>query len=127
MVPDNLIATQDGRLIPIDFEEACQYPLVFDIGMSMVGLAIVNSLTPETAGSLLDGYVAERVLCPSERLLVPAMVEYSSAMTGCWRYELEQREGPLPGELRDWRDAQATHAHSLEWRRSGVWSALLGL
>ena len=28
------------------------------------------------------------------------MVEYSALMTACWRYELSQREVPVPGELR---------------------------
>ncbi len=125
--PDNLIEVRDGSLIPIDFEEACRYPLVFDIGMSLVGLANVNCLTPQTAGSLLAGYEAERELGSQERAFVPTMLEHSSAMTACWRYELGQREGPLPGELRSWRDARATHANSLEWRRSGIWSTLLGM
>ncbi|MCP3918942.1 MAG: hypothetical protein GY711_25630 [bacterium] len=57
---------------------------------------------------------------------MPTMVEYSALMTACWRYELGQRETPLLGELRNWRDAQATHTRSLEWRRTGVWSTLLG-
>ncbi len=126
LIPDNLIECPDGSLIPIDFEEACRHPLVFDIGMSLFGLAHVHSLTPQTAASLLAGYEAERVLSPSERALIPTMVEYSSAMTACWRIDLGQREGPPAGELRDWRDAQAPHAHSLEWRRTGVWSKLLG-
>jgi len=126
LIPDNLIECPDGSLIPIDFEEACLHPLVFDVGMSLFGLAHVHSLTPQTAASLLAGYEAERVLSPSERELIPTMVEYSSAMTACWRFDLGQREGPPAGELRDWREARPPHAQSVEWRRSGIWSTLLG-
>ena len=74
---------------------------------------------------MLAGYEAERELRPPERELVPTMVECSSAMTACWRYDLGQREGPVPGELRDWRAMQALHERSREWRRTGLWSTLL--
>jgi len=126
LAPDNLIETPDGRLVPIDFEEACLHPFVFDVGMSLVNLANVDSLSRHTAAALLAGYAAGRELSPAECSFVPVMLEYSALMTACWRYELSQREGPVPGELRKWGDAQATHARSLEWRRTGVWSTLLG-
>jgi len=125
LVPDNLVEAPDGSLVAIDFEEACLAPFVFDVGMSLLGLGHARSLTIETASSLLAGYQVERELEASERKLVPTMVEYSAAMTACWRYELGQRKGPLPGELRDWRDMQTIHGQSQEWRRSGVWSTLL--
>jgi homoserine kinase type II len=125
LFPDNLLEVHDGSLIPIDFEEACRYPLVFDIGMSLVGLANTRAFTLQTIASLLAGYESKRELLPSERESVPTMVECSSAMTACWRYDLgHAKKLSNHGELRDWRDMQAIHAHSLEWRRSGVWSTL---
>jgi len=125
LFPDNLIEVEGGALVPIDFEEVCVYPLVFDIGMALAGLANIGCLSQGTATALLDGYRADRKLNASECSAVPMMVEFAAMATACWRFDLAQRDGPAPGELRDWRDAQATHALSLEWRRQGVWSALL--
>ena len=120
-----MIEIQGGTLVPIDFEEVCLYPLVFDIGMALAGFANVGCLSPETASALLAGYRADRKLDVAECAAVPTMVEFAAMAIACWRFDLAQRDGPIPGELRNWRDAQATHALSLEWRRKGVWSALL--
>ena len=125
LFPDNLIEIQGGTLVPIDFEEVCLYPLVFDIGMALAGFANVGCLSPETASALLAGYRADRKLDVAECAAVPTMVEFAAMATACWRFDLAQREGPLPGELRNWRDAQATHALSLAWRHQGIWAALM--
>ena len=125
LFPDNLIEVQGGALVPIDFEEVCLCPLVFDVGMALAGLANVGCLSRGTTAALLAGYRADRKLSASECSAVPTMVEFAAMATACWRFDLAQRDGPIPGELRNWRDAQATHALSLEWRRKGVWSALL--
>jgi homoserine kinase type II len=127
LFPDNLIEVEGGALVPIDFEEACLYPLVFDLGMTLVGFANVDSLSSDTAAALLAGYQVGRKLSESELSALPTMVEYAALATVCWRYELGQRGAQAPGELRNWRDAQATHRHSLEWRRTGVWSTLLSM
>ena len=125
LFPDNLIEVQGGALVPIDFEEVCLCPLVFDVGMALAGLANVGCLSRGTTAALLAGYRADRKLSASECSAVPTMVEFAAMAIACWRFDLAQRDGPIPGELRNWRDAQATHALSLEWRRKGVWSALL--
>ena len=118
-------AVDDDQSGTIDFEEVCLCPLVFDVGMALAGLANVGCLSRGTTAALLAGYRADRKLSASECSAVPTMVEFAAMATACWRFDLAQRDGPIPGELRNWRDAQATHALSLEWRRTGVWSALL--
>ncbi len=125
LFPDNLIEVEGGALVPIDFEEVCLYPLVFDIGMALAGFANVGCLSPGTAVALLAGYRADRKLNASERAAVPTMVEFAAMATACWRFDLSQRDGPIPGELRNWRDAQATHELSLEWRGQGIWTEMM--
>jgi len=125
LFPDNLIEVDGGAIVAIDFEEACLYPLVFDLGMALAGFADAGCLSRATTAALLEGYRAHRELSAAERAAVPTMVEVAAMATACWRFELSQREGPVPGELRDWREAQATHAVSRRWRQDGVWTALL--
>jgi len=125
LFPDNLIACHDGSLIAIDFEEACRYSLVFDIGMALVGMTLSNALTPPNIEAVLASYQSRRTLAPLERACVPTMVECAACMVACWRYELSEREAPPTTELRDWRQMQATHELSRSWRRDGIWASLL--
>ena len=127
LFPDNLIEVDGGSLVPIDFEEVCLCPLVFDIGMALAGFANVGCLSPGTAAALLAGYRADRKLNALECAAVPTMVEFAAMATACWRFDLAQRDGPIPGELRNWRDAQATHALSVEWRHQGIWAGLMNV
>ena len=124
LFPDNLITCDDGELIAIDFEEACHYSLVFDIGMALVGMTLMDALTPRHAAALLAGYESRRTLVALERECLPTMVECAACMTACYRYELSER--PLATELRDWRQMRATHEQSRGWRRDGVWDSLSG-
>ncbi len=125
LFPDNLIERTDGRLVPIDFEEACLYPCVFDLGMALVGLANIHGLDPDHARQLLGGYRSAGALPQSELEYLPTMFETSAAMTACWRYELSRGEGPATGERRDWRDMRATYRLSQEWRAAGTWGEVL--
>ena len=78
----------DGRLAALlDFEEACRYYKIFDIGMSLVGCCrLGDSFSPALAASLLAGYQSVRPLEALERQLLQTHVEYGAAATSFWRY-----------------------------------------
>ncbi len=109
LFPDNILERPDGALVAIDFEEACVQPLAFDLGMTLVGFAHVNSLSDDTRDALITGYQRVRPLTTQEREALPHLFDYAAAITACWRYELSHRGGPPGPHLRDWRDMQGFH------------------
>jgi len=71
----------------MDFEEACHYYRVFDIGMMIVGTCSdqktinLNKLT-----FLLDGYQQESTLLEIEKKALKAFTVYAAATTAFWRH-----------------------------------------
>ena len=71
----------------IDFEEACNYYTVFDLGMAIVGLCIEESqINLPKAGALIDGYQKIRILEESEKENLQLFVEYAAIATSSWRF-----------------------------------------
>jgi homoserine kinase type II len=84
---DNLVASPEGELVPLDWETASVEPLILDIGFTIVGLGRNGSrLDSEGTHSLLAGYKAVRHLEPVERLLVVPAVRYANAVLAFHRY-----------------------------------------
>ncbi|MFT7521139.1 MAG: homoserine kinase type II [Kiritimatiellia bacterium] len=124
LFPDNLVLGEH-QLVAIDFEESCQHPFVFDIGMALVGLAHIESLSPYAVRQVVGGYHAVRPLDAAELQAIPTMFECAAAATGSWRYRTAQRAGAPRGEVRDWRKMRAVYDDSRAWRRDGRWSEAL--
>ena len=71
----------------IDFEEACQYYKVFDLGMAVVGLCTEGSkiILPKIR-SLVKGYHTIRMLEGAEKKVLQLFVEYAAIATSSWRF-----------------------------------------
>jgi len=71
----------------IDFEEACHYHLIFELGMGMVG-ACVNDITVDLdkARALVDGYQQVRPLAQIEKESLQLFVRYAAVATSYWRF-----------------------------------------
>ncbi len=84
---DNILF-EDGRLKAIiDFEEACHYYLIFDIGMSVTGLCMDDGkVNLAKTKSLIDGYESVRKLETAEKEPLQFFIEYAATATSCWRY-----------------------------------------
>jgi homoserine kinase type II len=84
---DNLIF-QNGNLVAIiDYEEACIFPLIYDLAMALVGCCrIDNKLSIDLANSLFEGYVKHRDLQLAEVEALPYFVIYAATSTAAWRY-----------------------------------------
>ncbi|MFK7801231.1 MAG: homoserine kinase [Anaerolineae bacterium] len=71
----------------IDFEEACHYYRVFDLGMGIVGLcAEGTNIDLDKARALLNGYEQVQLLDDCEKVALQLFVEYAAVATAYWRF-----------------------------------------
>jgi homoserine kinase type II len=84
---DNVLF-EDGKIKAIiDFEEACQYYLNFDLGMGILGLCRTNGKIDLTkVNALITGYEQIRLLEPLEKELLPLFIKYAAIATSWWRF-----------------------------------------
>ena len=86
---NNIIVEKEGKQATImDFEEACYYYRVFDIGMMIIGTCrdkdIINL---RKVTSLLEGYQQETKLLEIERKALKAFTIYAATATAFWRHQ----------------------------------------
>ena len=71
----------------IDFEEACNYYLIFELGMSILGTCLNDiKVNLKKARSLIDGYQTVRQLEPIEKENLQIFIRYAAAATSYWRF-----------------------------------------
>lgn len=95
---DNVILAEDGKTATImDFEEACYYYRVFDIGMMLIGLCEdSNKLNIASATSVLKGYQQISHLEENEKLALQNFTAYAAAATAFWRHKQFRQVMPSP-------------------------------
>ena len=85
----------------IDFEEACQYYKVFDLGMAVVGLCTEESkVRLPKVRSLVNGYQKIRVIERAEKEILQLFVEYAAIATSSWWFWKFNIDTPI-AELSD--------------------------
>lgn len=84
---DNILF-EDGRLAALlDFEEVCNYYLIFDLGMCVAGCCCPGEkLSGELARALVAGYQSVRELSRPEQEVFKFHIEYGATATAFWRY-----------------------------------------
>ena len=94
---DNLLFANGSLVALLDFEEACDYFTIFDLGMTAVGCcAPGGSYSLEMTAALVEGYQSRRRLEDGERRLLQLHVEYGAAATSFWRYRQYNMRNPDP-------------------------------
>jgi len=84
---DNVLFKENTFKALIDFEEACYYYKIFDLGMAMVGLCTENfKLSLPKVRSLIDGYQTISVLDEKEKAAAQLFAEYAAIATSAWRF-----------------------------------------
>lgn len=85
----NIIVDKEGKLATImDFEEACYYYRVFDIGMMIIGTCRDQStINLCKVASLLKGYQQEIKLLEIEKKALKAFTVYAATATAYWRHQ----------------------------------------
>lgn len=84
---DNVLFDQGQLAAILDFEEACHYYLIFDLGMCAAGTCSTSGLLSlEATASLINGYQAVRQLDELEKELLQLHIVYGAAATAFWRF-----------------------------------------
>ena len=94
---DNVLFEGDTFSAIIDFEEACYYDLMFDIGMAIVGLCqIKGKIDLLKAHAVIQGYEQVRPLLAKEKESLSFFIEYAATATACWRFWKYNIDVPSP-------------------------------
>lgn len=84
---DNTLFSGKELAAIIDFEEACHYYRVFDLGMCAVGSCTTGGLLDaEKTRALVDGYLEAGNLTGAEKKALQAFVIYGATATSFWRF-----------------------------------------
>jgi homoserine kinase type II len=71
----------------IDFEEACNYYLVFELGMGILGCCTNdNTIDLNKARAFVNGYQQVRPLAQNEKESLQLFVRYAAVATSYWRF-----------------------------------------
>ncbi len=66
--PDNVVVTSEGRVVPIDFEDAAHGLFLGDLGCALTGFPVEGgTFNPGRARSFIEGYEGVRPLAEQER------------------------------------------------------------
>ncbi|MEM7085027.1 MAG: phosphotransferase [Bacteroidota bacterium] len=86
---NNIIVDKErNRATIMDFEEACYYFRVFDIGMMIIGTCSKDDvIRMSDVASLLEGYQQEISLLSIEIDALQAFTAYGAAATAFWRHQ----------------------------------------
>jgi len=84
---DNVLFVGKTFRALIDFEDACQYYRVFDLGMAVVGMCTKNlQIELPKVRSLVEGYQSLSILEQKEKESLQLFVEYAAIATSSWRF-----------------------------------------
>lgn len=85
---DNLLFDDKGFKALLDFEEACEYYLMYDIAMTCVGCCSQNGrFDKEKIRSLLCGYQSVRKMSGQDEKQLRVFIIYAAAAGSFWRFQ----------------------------------------
>ena len=88
---NNIIVNKNRNIATImDFEEACYYYRVFDLGMMIVGTCTSQdkiNVNTNKVSSLLKGYQQKIKLLDIEKNALKSFTVYAATATGFWRFQ----------------------------------------
>ncbi len=101
---DNVLFKDNKIKAIIDFEEACCYPLLFDLGMAILGLCRTNEeIDLMKIKALIKGYEELRPLENLEKEFLPLFIKYAATATSYWRFWKYNIHSPSPeGSGKHW-------------------------
>ncbi len=92
---DNLLFENTKFNAIIDFEEACHYYRVFELGMAIIGSCVKDTLVDfEKARALVQGYQQISQLEPIEKDSLQMFVQYAATATSYWRFDKYNLDSP---------------------------------
>jgi len=83
----NIIIDSQKNPTIIDFEEACYYYRMYDVGMAIVGLCAINgSIDFSKADVLIRGYEQVISIPKEEKNTIQSFIAYAATATAFWRF-----------------------------------------
>ncbi len=94
---DNILFQGNQFAAIIDFEQACCYYNLFDLGMTLVGTC-TNGMTLDLAHAhaFIAGYQQHHPLTTVEKEAIQLFVEYAATATSYWRFWKYNIDTPMP-------------------------------
>lgn len=84
---DNLVFDDDILAAVLDFEEACHYYKLYDIGMCAIGCCTRDArLSMARIASLVEGYQQACPLTHTEKKQLKVFIEYAGVAASFWRF-----------------------------------------
>ena len=114
---DNLLFSGDQLVAVIDFEEACFYFTLFDLGMSALGCCGKNgSFDRQKVGALLKGYQQSKVFNIHEKKQLKIFMEYAAVAASSWRYHQYNVKYPDHSLAMSYQEltSMADHVHEMD-------------
>jgi len=102
---DNLLFDGENLAAVLDFEEACQYFLLYDLGMACVGCCTgANGFDPNKIRALITGYQTRRPLSDAEKKQFAAFLVYAATGAAFWRFRQYNLRYPDPDKADNYRE-----------------------
>ena len=96
----------------MDFEEACYFFRVFDIGMTIVGTCCESGqLDLNKTANLLSGYEQMIPLLPIEKKALQAHTVYAATATAFWRHKNFNYVHVIPEKKEHYREMYSLANH----------------
>jgi homoserine kinase type II len=94
---DNLVFDDDILVAVLDFEEACHYYKLYDIGMCAIGSCTrEKQLSMSRIASLVEGYQQRCPLTHTEKKQLKIFIEYAGVAASFWRFRQYHVRRPDP-------------------------------
>lgn len=85
---NNVVVVPNGNVVLMDFEEACYYHRVFDIGMALIGCCVLdNVLDLAKVAIILEGYQSSAPLDDNDKRALKDYTVYAAGAMGFWRHQ----------------------------------------
>ncbi len=113
---DNLLFENESLKAILDFEEACYFYKLFDIGMAAVGCCSSNgSFNISQIRELLDGYSKNCPFTSDETSQLNIFIEYAAVAASFWRFRQYNVKYPKSELAESYKElaSLADHIHTL--------------
>lgn len=102
---DNIVFDQGSLAGILDFEEACYFYTLFDIGMAVVGCCSSSgNFNTSQIQALLRGYADEHLFTAHEESQLNVFIEYAAISTSVWRFRQYNVKYPNPEKADNYKE-----------------------
>ncbi len=102
---DNMVFSGGELVALLDFEEACWFYRLFDLGMGIIGCCAPHgTFSPPAVRSYTAGYQSILPLSKKERQQLKIFIEYTGIASSLWRFQQYNMINPDPEKKESYRE-----------------------